>query len=280
MIVWLASFPKSGNTWLRILLAHLLEEQPIDINDITVGTSAANRRVVDEWLGFESGYLSHAEVDQLRPEIYRRLAHARPDPFFMKVHDAYRLNPDGNPVFPTDATKGVIYIVRDARDVAVSLASHFGIDVDEAIRKINDPDFSLSWRTDRLPVNLRQLVHDWSRHADSWLASPLPVLVVRYEDLLLAPAQTLQVIAGFCGLRVSEQAVLRAVDLSTFSRLRRLEETGGFAERVQPRVPFFREGKSGVWRRTLTDQQQQQIVSAHRVMMKRFGYAVDETTCD
>ena len=70
-IYWLASYPKSGNTWFRTFLRNLIEDgdQPADINDLSTGSIASSRGWLDEVLGFDTAELDPDEVDRLRPEV-------------------------------------------------------------------------------------------------------------------------------------------------------------------------------------------------------------------
>jgi len=146
--IWLASYPKSGNTWLRILIANLTAKdgQPADINNLPArGGIASARGPFDHLLLIDSGLLSHDEVDCLRPRVYEELARgaaddeydaAAPQPAvrYVKVHDAYTLTPLGEPLLGgARGAAGAVVMVRDPRDVAPSLASHRNIGIDAAI---------------------------------------------------------------------------------------------------------------------------------------------------
>ncbi|MCP5028332.1 MAG: sulfotransferase domain-containing protein, partial [Actinomycetia bacterium] len=75
-IVWLASYPKSGNTWFRTFLANLLrdDEDPVDINELRTGSIASARNPFDIHTGLEASDLTQDEIDLLRPGVYRRMA--------------------------------------------------------------------------------------------------------------------------------------------------------------------------------------------------------------
>src|SRR5581483_5694512 len=123
-IVWLASYPKSGNTWLRILLANYMSgaQGPAGIDQLELFPIASLRRLFDDLVGIEASDLTAAEITAYRGEAYRVLAREHPPPVFVKVHDAYQTSDEGTPLFPAEITRCVVYVVRNPLDLVVSLA--------------------------------------------------------------------------------------------------------------------------------------------------------------
>ncbi|HXC54201.1 MAG TPA: sulfotransferase domain-containing protein [Rhizomicrobium sp.] len=286
-IVWLASYPKSGNTWLRILIGSLLAaaDTEVDINELPEwGRMAGARLPFDNTLLIDSGLLSHDEIDCLRPHLYEELARGEPleersapPARFSKVHDAYGLTPLGEPLLAgARGAKGAIVIVRDPRDVAPSLANHNRTSVDEAIAFLNDTDAALCRTADRLHVQLRQKVAGWSGHVASWLEQrDIPVHLVRYEDLQRDTAGVLIAAMAFAGVPVTPDDVARAVAQGDFQRLQAQEREAGFSEwqdRDGKGRLFFRRGEAGGWRDELSPEQVARLETAHAPMMRRLGY--------
>lgn len=101
-IVWLASFPKSGSTWFRLLLANWRanSEQPVHVNSLAFpGGDMITREAFDEATLLSSGLLYAGEVEELRPAVYRMLAEEGEGDWHVKVHEAYRRNAQGQPFF-------------------------------------------------------------------------------------------------------------------------------------------------------------------------------------
>jgi aryl sulfotransferase len=286
--IWLASYPKSGNTWFRILVANLsATDQPADINDLPERGGIASARGTFDYLTLiDSGLLTHDEIDVLRPRVYEDLASgAQDDEYdkpedlppvrFVKVHDAYTLTPKGEPLLGgRRGADGAIVIVRDPRDVAPSLANHNRVDIDNAIMLLNDPAAVYCAKPGRLDMQLRQRAPGWSGHIASWLdQTDIPVHLIRYEDLQADAATTFGAALDFAGRPASAEEIRRAVGYADFAELRRQEEEKGFAE--TPRRPgglFFRRGEMGAWRDELTAEQVACIEAAHAPMMRRLGY--------
>lgn len=273
-VIWLVSYPKSGNTWLRLALLGLLQPgRAVEINE-SLGTSftLARRRLFDETLDVESADLTPEEAERARPFLHRLLAAGR-DATIFKVHDAWTRGTDGAPLFPPDIAAKVIYIVRDPRDVAVSFAHHMGRSVDRAIAAMADVKTQLARTGRRLERQLPQRLLTWSGHVESWLdASDLRPHVIRYEDMLADPAGILAAAARFCDLDASEETVTGAVEATRFDVLRAQEEEHGFVERPAHADRFFRRGLAGGWRDSLTPEQAARVIADHGRVMVRLGY--------
>jgi aryl sulfotransferase len=279
-LVWLASYPKSGNTWLRALLTNYLRDanEPADINKL-VGTNASSRSHFDEWAGIDASALNAPLIGRLRPEVYRRAARDADETLFIKVHDAWGRADTGEPIFPSDVTRGIVYIVRNPLDLVASYAHHLGTSMAAAVEKMCDSGRAgavpSSDHSSGLPDQLGQHLGSWSDHVRSWVdESPRPVHVVRYEDLSADPCGFFGGVVKFCGLDYEEERVNKAVRFSSFGNLKRQEESAGFRERsaVAP-SGFFRRGETGSWRHELPGHLAERLTAAHHHTMKRFGYA-------
>ncbi len=276
-IFWLASYPKSGNTWTRTFIRSVLggaddPEWDLDLNHLATGGIASSREWVERGLGFDLSCLRHEEVELLRPAAYRHLSERMTEPGYYKVHDAYTENGAGEPLFPAEATRGVLYIARNPLDVAVSYANHMGSDTERSVHHMGEGNASLCGATTGQAIQLRQRLLSWSGHVRSWLQSPLPVLVVRYEDMRLDPLHAFTRIAEFLELPSDEVAVAEALRLCEFERLQAKEAEGGFREKPARAPVFFRRGKVGDWKEELTPEQVDRIVEDHRDVMEELGY--------
>ena len=140
-IYWLASYPKSGNTWFRAFLQNLQVDgdTPVDINELKTGAIASARGWIDQVLGFDSADLSHEELDALRPRVYEWSAQGEAYGYH-KAHDAWTYLRNGEPLLSAKATRGVLYLVRNPLDVAISYANHnsTGINIDLCNQKVVD----------------------------------------------------------------------------------------------------------------------------------------------
>jgi aryl sulfotransferase len=274
-IVWLASYPKSGNTWFRVFLTNFLRDtsEPASINALFATPIASGRQFFDETLAIDAGDLTHDEYDSLRPDVYRAIAARAGETPYMKIHDANINTVGGEPLIPFDATSRAIYFVRDPRDVAVSLANHLGLSTGSAVAAMADVGFEFSSGVRGMPLQLRQRLLTWSGHVESWVDDVVfAVHVMRYEDMLARPAETFGAAVEFLGLPADEARLERAVRFSAFDELRRQESDGGFREKPENVEWFFHLGRVGAWREHLTAEEEARVVADQGAVMRRFGY--------
>ena len=280
-IVWLASYPKSGNTWLRAFLANFQRnsDTPADINNLEIGGIASNRHNADEALGVECSDLTPEEIDRYRPAVYRSLANGGETALFVKIHDAYTLNSGAEPLIPSDITRAAVYLVRNPLDLSVSFAHHGTKTVDDVIDRMGQETSTLAEHHGRLDFQLRQRLLSWSQHVSSWLdQTAIQLHVMRYEDMYCQPIEAFTGAVRFLGLEHDPDRVRRAVAFSSFEVLRQQELKHGFREKPVEAASFFRSGRVGAWREVLTKGQVEHLVRDHRPVMRRFGY-LPETAC-
>ncbi|MBN2009347.1 sulfotransferase domain-containing protein [candidate division KSB1 bacterium] len=278
-ITWLASYPKSGNTWFRIFLTNLLQnsDRPADINNLHVQSIKDTLRQMNDALKLDERNIPEDEFQRLRSEIYQQWADDAQDPLFIKMHDANILHPTGAPLIPPDATNKVIYLARNPLDVAPSFANHNKTPVDQTIFNMANPDFSITVHDQLTGQLLRQPLLTWSDHVESWLDDPeLDVLLLRFEDLKADPETFFKRAVQFLGLPFSDDEVEKAVAFSHFDRVKEQEQERGFRERLTQCDSFFNQGQAGSWENKLTVDQARQIVDQHGCVMKRLGYNVPE----
>lgn len=276
-IIWLASYPKSGNTWFRTFLSHLLKEQSEDvsINHMKTDGIFSSRHIVDEITGIKTSNLTEDEIDQLRPIAYNYLATKLEKPLYIKAHDAYTYINNGTPLLGTVNAKA-IYILRNPLDVAVSFASHLSKDLDETIQCMGNDVFCLSNSKTKAQTQLRQKLLSWSGHAKSWAkATELPVHFIRYEDMKENPLETFTAAVQFIGLDCSSEQISQAIEASDFKKLKAEELKNGFKEKPYHTASFFRSGKVGDWKNHLSNEQRDQIIEDQETAMKIFGYIDD-----
>jgi hypothetical protein len=271
--VWLASYPKSGNTWLRAVHEALVTGAEPDINNLGHDYPAAARWAFDVNLGLRSSDMTGEELALLRPHADEALAAGAGTDVWRKAHDALIPGPAGEPVVGVAGACSAIYVVRDPRDVAVSLAHHAGRSAAWAVEAMCDPAWTMSVSSGSLGSQLPQRLGTWSEHVLSWTRQQrVPVHVLRFEDCVSHPVESFHGAFTAVGLEVSEGEVALAVERGSWQRLRRQEEESGFRERLAEGSYFFRRGEVGAWKEELPAPLAGRVVEHHGRVMVELGY--------
>jgi len=269
-INWLASYPKSGNTWVRLFLNHYL----YGIDDINSPIQAS---LLDSHpLYYQTvSPLSLREVDPMSMEMLRyaaliHLMQSHPSPYrVVKTHNANAKIHDAH-LIPASLTDSAIYIVRDPRDVAVSLAEHMAVSIDRAIEIMGTDGYAIK-QNNHSP---HHWLGSWSTHVGSWLrlkeSDVFPVEIIRYEDMQNAPITTFTTIVEAFGLENDYAKIAASLEAVSFDRVQRQEQERGFRETQNG--TFFSHGEAGGWMTKLTPEQVDRIEANHCDMMNRFSY--------
>jgi hypothetical protein len=256
-ILWLASYPKSGNTWIRAFLANLIanRDQPVPLNELSRYCDDESLPERYSKLGGRSHQLmSVAELCALRTGVHAEIARAAPGTRFVKTHNRSG-SFDGHPLHNASVSVGAVYVVR--------------ISLDEAIERLAAEQ--LATATDALFVS--QILGSWSQHVASWADHVNErIVVLRYEDLLLKPGKSFMKVARLVGLDKDAARIDRAIRHSSFGSLASIETRDGFVEAAAKDRRFFRVGRANQWRGVLSSAQIERIVKDHRQQMARFRY--------
>jgi len=275
-IIWIASFPKSGNTWLRVFLANCLmaKREAPGINELRRFTTADVRQdFFDKAAGRPFRGADFDDWLMMRPKALRLIAASRPRTHFVKTHSRIeRIGPYD--LIPPDVTAAAVYLMRNPFDVAPSYARHLGMDVDAAIEMMLKPKAMNTSAT-----NIFEVIGRWDAHIASWLGAPgLPRHVLRYEDMLADPERTFRILLNFLRAPVTDGRLRRAIRAASFDSLKKQEKARGFIERPEHMQSFFTTGKAGGWRDDLTPAQVARLREAFLpALEKHWPEMLDET---
>ncbi|MEX0922335.1 MAG: sulfotransferase domain-containing protein [Rhodovibrionaceae bacterium] len=273
-LIWIASYPKSGNTWVRIFLNTILinPEKPLSINEISrLTVNDAKPYLYQKLSGRSISELDRDELASYRPQVHREMAKLHPNPVLVKTHSilgAY----NGIPFLTPEVTAAAVYLVRNPLDIVASYANHRSLDLEEVVQRIGRENWVIGNPKSQTPA-VPSYVSSWSTNVRSWTEKQQAnILVLRYEDLLETPAETFSRLVRFFNLNRSEEEIARAIRFTTLGEFRKQEAAEGFHERSDAGGRFFRRGQAGGWREELTEDQASRIVERHREQMQRFGY--------
>lgn len=264
-ITWLASYPKSGNTWIRMLLSAYTKRKAVDINNIGFGFGdlhpAFYQHVLPPMIRVEHIDLPMAAL--IRPAALAGMVQQEDTlgGIYLKTHHA-NCQVDDIALIPPGLTERAVYVVRDPRQLALSYAKHFKCSVDHAIDSMNDHSRVIGSKGE-----LAHVLGTWTQHVKSWLGSSFPVFCMRYEDI--APASFGNLLT-FLGFEPDMQRILQAFEDCELQKAREQEKENGFHEAPEG-VEFFEQ--TPPWYEELTQDQIDRIVDAHGETMEHLKYA-------
>jgi hypothetical protein len=272
-VIWLASYPKSGNTWFRSFLTALMKGD-VDINEMATDGIYSAKNYIEDALDLEVDDLSELELQRFRKIAFTHIHQNKEKPSFVKTHDAFTYSPwGGEPIIPTEISKVAIYLIRNPLDVALSFANHNGQEVQETIDKFICSTQGAMVKRFKAANQSKQLMGTWAMHVESWISQiDIPVCVIRYEDMEANPEGTFTRAVKAMGLDYTESEIQQAIELSRFERLKTQEKEKGFKEKAIKASSFFHQGKTGRWKEELNISQIQKITRINEKMMRKFGY--------
>lgn len=273
-VVWLASYPKSGNTWMRTFLWALQNKGPINLNRLSTGGIYSAKNVLEQALDVNSDWLRPDEIDAYQRIAYQHHFEVVKQQRILKIHDAYTISEwDGQPRIPLASDHLVVYIVRNPIDVVPSFANHSSTDYDRIIDKsLSNPKGGLSMKSG-WGNQFAQPMGTWSMHVESWLNQKVaPLHLVRYEDMKSDPFATFKGVVTAMELSYSDDEIQNAIDRTRFETIKKLEEKQGFREKANPDSSFFFHGRVGRGKEVLNPEQVDRVISLHSEMMKKLGY--------
>lgn len=265
-IIWLASFPKSGNTWVRTFLANYFLGK-VELNrlrDFTTGDGRIDffQRAAGGTYPADADFPTYVET---RRAALRLIATSREGTHFVKTHtriDSFQ----GIPLIPPELTAAAVYVMRNPFDIAPSFARHTNVDLDKAITMMTSRENMM--RSDQ---GIWEFLGRWDDHIESWTgATGLPQIVLRYEDLHASPAKEFRTLFQFLKVKPEPPRLARALKATSFDALRKVEATEGFIERPPHMERFFHSGQAGGWRETLSEAQVARLVEAFEPALQRW----------
>lgn len=252
-IIWLASYPKSGNTWLRFLLHNYLYGETHKTSDVAMKI----------------------------PDIHLRdtvLSVQKTEPLFCKTH---LLLSERHPNIRD--TTGFIYILRHPKDVLLSNINYFKMISD--VGSFSEQQFARKFIVN---MGVRRWIDmgigSWPEHVNSWLSNPrYPHLVLRYESMLQDPYSSLQKALEFIAVPIDPNKLNRAIYFSSFEKMRALEDAekrqneygtvfSGRRDTAKLGLRFMNKGKTGQTLRHLGEDIEREFNERFKEFLSAYGY--------
>ena len=270
--IFLASYPKSGNTWIRAIIGNLYNfDKDFSLKTLKSIPFLSIKKNFNEFENkffSDNNFLHFDWVSQNIIECQKILNNKSNHLNIFKTHSVRHKKFTNETV-----NAGFIYIVRDPRDIVVSFKNFSGKEFDEII---NELIFQK-----KLMINTngaKELLSTWDLHVQSWLNyNTVPRLIIKYEDLKLNPKEVVLNIKEFLNkihklkIDLSDQHIDKIIENTNFNNLIKLENQNGFDEATKY-SKFFRSGKSNQWKDILSKTQVQLIENNLQTSMKYFNY--------
>ena len=294
MIIWIASYPKSGNTWLRVFISSIIYS-----NDGVVNLE--NLKHIDQY-----PLISHFDglIDDPR-NINVKNQNDIKKIFSNLILSQDKINLDNKIKFLKthfvcskilgynftnyDNTLGVIHIVRDPRNVVTSIKNHWGHkNIDESCDFILNERQWLTYnlknediKKNLLPDNsFPTLISSWKSHYNYWNKIEKNYLLIKYENLIQKPEEEFNKIViyleNILNIKIDKKKIKNAIETSSFENLQSLEAQNKFDEgktsKHGNKIRFFNLGKKNNWEKILQDNIKAKIEKNFIFEMKKLGY--------
>ncbi len=276
MIIWLASYPKSGNTWVRLFLNSLVftSDALVNINDIRLEQFPTRKYFKDITNNVDdlTEFIQNCNYAQSKLNLDNKIK-------FFKTHNGlwkigqHRFTDNEN-------TLGVIHIVRDPRNVVTSIKNHYNYQTyEEALDFIKDENKILGKIGSKKEEDLPTIVSSWKLHYKSWKnlgGLESKYILIKYEDLIKDPLREFTRITLFIEkiskIKFDEKNILKAIENTKFDNLKKQEELKGFKESPKNSVKFFYLGPKNDWQNILDKKIKEDIEISFRNEMQDLGY--------
>jgi len=284
---YLASYPKSGNTWCRLFINEIIKITEVDNQNPSQKLNASNinlkknlssfivsnRTWVDDQIGIDSSELTQSEIDKIRPLVHNHFPSYTNILKFHKVHDALTKN-NNKKNLSTKNCSGIVYLIRNPLDIIVSMESFFGWNKNKCINFMLDKDAKLADLSDRSTNQICQYIGRWDHHVKSWTnQNEVPLIICKYEDLLKYPTREFTKISYFLNLSRNKHHILKAINNCSFKNLRKLERKTKFVEASPKGNSFFRFGQEGKGEKQLSKKQKETILINFEKTLKNHNYS-------
>jgi hypothetical protein len=281
MIIWLASYPKSGNTWLRLFLRSYFLSNDINFSINTLGNTDYEAKTFPNLYDLKKYNVDYTKFENIVKNWIplQEYINLNNKVNLLKTHNGnFTIN--NFPFTNTDNTIGVIYIVRDPRDVVLSMSNHFNVNHKNVVKLITNVHHYELNEEERNP-NLKDgfkssILGSWSYNYLSWKSyKGRKVHLVRYEDLSKNPfkyfTEILEYLTNFINFKIDENKVRKAINETSLQNLKKMESNIGFSEKSRE-AEFFRKGKVGEWKKSLDRKLVKEIEEKFCNEMKELKY--------
>ena len=282
MIIWLTSYPKSGNTWVRSFISTIL----FSVNGENDFSNLGQIRQFPDRIFFKEYVKDFGDVYEVARNWINVQNYLNLDRK-IKIFKTHHVNCtiENNPFTNLNNTAGVIHIVRDPRNVVTSIMNHWSLkDINASKELIINENNWLGLKNHENDVRSNQiptLISSWKTHYNSWKQNSQNYLLIKYEDLILNPLIYFNEITKFVSkvtkLNFNTEKVKKAIETNSFENMKNLEKKGLFKENALNRernskVDFFNLGPENDWKKILDKKISSEIENKFNNEMRELKY--------
>ena len=278
MIIWLASYPKSGNTWVRSFLSayYYSSDGKFTFELLKKIKQFPSKEFFDRKLLSVDEASQNWLIAQKKIKDIKKIC-------FLKTHNvngAFK----GNSFTSSEFTAGAIYITRDPRNVLTSMMNHYSLNESDALKMLNSIYRNLKDENDENNYASYSFISSWSNNYNSWkISKNFNILLIKYEDLENDTYNTFLKIVNFTNniikkeKNIDENKFKLAIETTNFEVLQKKEEYEGFDEAVYSSKegkmkPFFNLGRKNNYKNLLKPETSKVIEGLFEKEMKELGY--------
>ena len=280
MIIWIASYPKSGNTWVRSFLTayYFCENGVFDINKLSMIEDYPNKQFFRETV--KQGEI-HKHWDSSQKDIC-----AKKKAKFLKTHNSL-ITAFGNDFTKPKYTLGVIYVIRDPRNVISSVKNHNDLETyEKALSFMQDENKVLEDYPHLKNYAKTNIVNSWRINYQSWISNKFfQKLIIRYEDMVKNPQETFKKLIVFVNTlvrlkdEIDPKKLDNAIETTSFKSLQDIEKQGKFGENVYSlrdnrKIKFFYQGPENDWKKNLDENMIKKMNEYFYKDLKFFKYEI------
>ena len=282
MIIWIASYPKSGNTWLRTLISSYYYTKDGKFHkDLIKEIGQFPEKSHFDSFGYDAKSVIGTTNFWIKAQ--EKINQDKKLKFF-KTHNVFgKIN--NNPFTNKENSLGCIYIIRDPRNVITSLSNHYELNYEDSLAWMTNHKKYIFDNRDGKDYGNFQFISSWSNNYKSWkIQKDLPIKIIRYEDLLEKTFSVTKEIILFINkvaknnLKLDTQKLKNSVESTSFDRLKTSEQKEGFSEAIFSKkknkmIPFFNLGPKNNWKNILDKEFADRLYEIFKDDIKEFNYS-------